>query len=198
MWAARLSPRCGKDMSRIGRLPIVIPEGVTVTVNSNRICVAGPKGQLEWMMPAGVEVKIADKQAAVTTSASNLHGLSRSLIANMVKGVSDGWSKTLELAGTGYRASTTGAELNLSLGFSHGVKIPAPEGIAFEVAENKITVRGADKVKVGEVAAKIRLLRPADPYKAKGLKYEGEVIRRKAGKAAKAGATGPAAAGGGK
>ena len=158
---------------------------------------AGPKGQLEWTMPAGVEVKIADKLAEVSAATSNLHGLSRSLIANMVKGVSDGWSKTLELAGTGYRASTTGAELNMSLGFSHPIKIVAPEGITFEVVENKITVRGADKVKVGEMAAKIRLLRPADPYKAKGLKYEGEVIRRKAGKAAKAGATG-AAAGGGK
>ncbi len=185
-------------MSRIGRLPISIPENVSVTVNGNRITVVGLKGQLEWTLPNGAEVKISDKLAVVSASASNLHGLARSLVANMIKGVSEGWSKTLELTGTGYRASTNGAELNLSLGFSHPVVVKAPEGMSFEVAENKIKVLGMDKVKVGEVASKIRSWRPADPYKAKGLKYEGEVIRRKAGKAAKAGATGPAAAGGGK
>lgn len=177
-------------MSRIGRLPIPIPETVTVAINGSRIGVTGPKGLLEWVMPGGVEVKNEEGKIIVTAKLSNLHGLSRSLIANMVKGVSDGWSKTLELSGTGYRASTNGTELNLSLGFSHPVVVKAPEGMSFEVVENKIKVLGIDKVKVGEVAAKIRLLRPADPYKAKGLKYEGEVIRRKAGKAAKAGAVG--------
>ena len=186
MWGAKLSPKPGKNMSRMGRLPVPIPEAVTVTVNSNRISVIGPKGQLEWTMPDGVEAKIEEGRVMITAKLSNLHGLSRSLINNMVYGVSQGWSKTLELTGTGYRASTSGTELNLSLGFSHPVKIPAPEGITFEVAENKIKVLGIDKVKVGEAAAKIRSWRPADPYKAKGLKYEGEIIRRKAGKAAKA------------
>lgn len=186
MWEAKLSPKPGKNMSRIGRLPIPIPEGVTVTVNGNRIGVIGPKGQLEWTMPNEVEAKNEEGKVMVTAKLSNLHGLSRSLIANMVKGVSAGWSKTLELSGTGYRASTNGAELNLSLGFSHPVVVKAPKGMSFEVTENKIKVLGIDKVKVGEVAAKIRSWRPADPYKAKGLKYEGEVIKRKAGKAAKA------------
>lgn len=195
MWGARLSLKPGKNMSRIGRLPIPIPESVTVAINGSRIGVTGPKGQLEWAMPNGVEAKNEEGKIVVTAKLANLHGLSRSLIANMVKGVSEGWSKTLELSGTGYRANINGAELNLSLGFSHPVIIKAAEGIGFEVIENKIIVRGIDKVKVGEVASKIRSWRPADPYKAKGLKYEGEVIKRKAGKAAKAGATGAAAGG---
>ena len=190
MWGAKLSLRLGKNMSRIGRLPIIIPEAVTVSINGSKVGVTGPKGSLEWIMPGGVEAKNEDGKIVVSAKLSNLHGLSRSLIANMVKGVGDGWSKTLELSGTGYRASTNGAELNLSLGFSHPVVVKAPEGMTFEVTENKIRILGIDKVKVGEVAAKIRLLRPADPYKAKGLKYEDEVIRRKAGKAAKAGAVG--------
>ena len=179
-------------MSRIGKLPIAIPNNVTVTCLPagkavNSIVVAGPKGQLELAIPAGVEISIKDNQILVNSKLSNLHGLIRSLLANNVKGVTDGWSKTLELSGTGYRVDTTGAELNLALGFSHTVIIPAPAGITFQVVENKITVLGADKTLVGEVAANIRGQRPADPYKAKGLKYEGEVIRRKAGKAAKAG-----------
>ena len=161
-----------------------------MSINGSKVGVTGPKGSLEWIMPGGVEAKNEDGKIVVSAKLSNLHGLSRSLIANMVKGVGDGWSKTLELSGTGYRASTNGAELNLSLGFSHPVVVKAPEGMTFEVTENKIRILGIDKVKVGEVAAKIRLLRPADPYKAKGLKYEDEVIRRKAGKAAKAGAVG--------
>ncbi|MEK7091156.1 MAG: 50S ribosomal protein L6 [Patescibacteria group bacterium] len=185
-------------MSRIGKLPIPIPGTVTVAINGSKVGVTGPKGSLEWIMPGGVEAKNEEGKIVVTAKQSNLHGLSRSLIANMVKGVSEGWSKTLELSGTGYRASTNGVELNLSLGFSHPVVVKAPEGMSFEVVENKIKVLGIDKVKVGEVASKIRSWRPADPYKAKGLKYEGEVIRRKAGKAAKAGATGSAAGGQGK
>ncbi len=174
-------------MSRIGKLPIAIPSNVTVTVNSNKVAVVGPKGQLDLVLPAKVTVKIEDGNILVDSQMSNLHGLVRSLLANNVKGVSDGWTKTLELSGTGYRAATTGSELNMALGFSHPVIIKAPTGITFAINENKITVLGSDKTMVGEIAAKIRRLRPADPYKAKGLKYEGEVIQRKAGKAAKAG-----------
>lgn len=188
MWEAKLSPKLGKDMSRIGRLPINIPEGVTVTVTGSKVVVVGPKGQLEWQMPEGVETKIEDGKALVTAKLSNLHGLSRSLINNMVLGVSQGWSKALELSGTGFRAAVAGTDLNLSLGFSHPVIVKAPTGVTFTVVENKITVSGTDKAMVGEMAARIRGLKPADPYKAKGLKYEGEVIKRKAGKAAKAGA----------
>jgi len=188
MWEAKLSPKFGKHMSRIGRLPINIPEGVTVTVNSNRVSVVGPKGQLEWVMPEGVGAKIEEDKVLVTAKLSNLHGLSRSLINNMVLGVSQGWSKTLELSGTGYRVAVAGSDLNMSLGFSHPVVVKAPAGVTFVVVENKITVSGTDKALVGEMAARIRGLKPADPYKAKGLKYEGEVIKRKAGKAAKAGA----------
>lgn len=174
-------------MSRIGKLPISIPTGVTVTVNSNRVTTVGPKGSLELVVPDAVKVSLQDNVITVDSKQSNLHGLIRSLLANNVKGVTDGWSKSLELNGTGYRAATTGSELNLALGFSHPVIIKAPAGITFQVVENKITVLGANKTLVGEVAANIRGKRPADPYKAKGLKYEGEVIRRKAGKAAKAG-----------
>lgn len=147
----------------------------------------GPKGQLELVVPAVVKIKIQDNQILVESEQSNLHGLIRSLLANNVHGVAEGWSKSLELSGTGYRAAVAGTDLNMALGFSHPVIIKAPTGISFQVVENKITVLGADKTLVGEVAAKIRGKRPADPYKAKGLKYEGEVIRRKAGKAAKAG-----------
>lgn len=183
-------------MSRIGRQPITIPEGVTITVTGPLVVTKGPKGELSLKLAEGVQVKIDGQQALVTAEASNLHGLFRSLLDNNVQGVSKGWTKVLELSGTGYRANTNGSELNLSLGLSHPVIVKAPTGITFEVVENKITVLGVDKVQVGEIAAKIRKWRPADVYKAKGLKYEGEVIRRKAGKAAKAGATGAAGAGG--
>jgi large subunit ribosomal protein L6 len=174
-------------MSRIGKLPITLPAGVTVSVDGAKVTTVGPKGTLELVMPAGVTVTLAENQVLVNSEQGNLHGLVRSLLANNVHGVSEGWSKSLELSGTGYRAATTGKELNLALGFSHPVILPAPAGITFQVVENKITVSGPDKALVGEIAAKIRSKRPADPYKAKGLKYEGEVIRRKAGKAAKAG-----------
>ncbi|MDO8488043.1 MAG: 50S ribosomal protein L6 [bacterium] len=180
-------------MSRIGRQPITIPSGVTVTVTGQTVTVVGSKGELTLHVPAQVKVEVKDNQAVVTSAAPNLHGLFRTLVANQVVGVSTGWEKGLELSGTGYRAATSGSELNLSLGFSHPVVVKAPAGITFKVEENKITVAGIDKVLVGEVAAKIRHLRPADVYKAKGLKYVGEVIRRKPGKAAKAGATGAAA-----
>lgn len=176
-------------MSRIGKLPITIPSSVTVTVTGREILVKGPKGELTLAVPNQVKVTVEGDKILVASEASNLHGLIRSLIANNVHGVSIGWSKTLEINGTGYRATTTPTELNMSLGFSHQVIIKAPEGITFAVNENKVVVTGFDKVLVGEIAAKIRKSRPADVYKAKGVKYEGEYIRRKAGKAAKAGAT---------
>lgn len=176
-------------MSRIGRQPITIPQSVTVTVTGLTVAVKGPKGELNLPVSNQVQVKIKDGQVLVDSAAPNLHGLFRSLIANNVTGVTDGWTKVLELSGTGYRAAINGTELNLSLGLSHPVVVKAPAGISFAVEENKITVSGIDKALVGEVAAKIRHLRPADVYKAKGFKYAGEVIRLKPGKAAKAGAT---------
>ncbi len=176
-------------MSRIGRQIIIIPEKVTVIVKSDSVTVTGPKGELTLKLLDGVKVSVEEQVVKVTAAASNLHGLFRSLIANNIKGVSDGWTKVLELSGTGYRAATNSTDLNLSLGFSHPVVVKAPAGISFAVEENKITVAGIDKTLVGDVSAKIRGLRPADVYKAKGFKYAGEVIRRKPGKAAKAGAT---------
>lgn len=181
----------GKNMSRIGKLPIKLPTGVTLSVNPPDLEVKGPKGDLRMKVNPAVSVEVKGDTAFVKTSEvgnTSLHGLTRSLISNMVKGVAEGWSKTLELSGTGYRASTTGTELQLNLGFSHPVSIKAPAGVTFEVKETKITIKSADKMIVGEIAAKIRGLKPADPYKAKGFKYEGEVIIKKAGKAAKAGA----------
>lgn len=189
MWAARSWPKFGKPMSRIGRLPITLPASVTVNQEGQTVVVKGPKGQLTLNLPTQVTIQNADGKLTVASQASNLHGLIRSLLANNVRGVTEGWTKVLEINGTGFRATTNGSELNMSLGFSHPVIIKAPTGITFAVNENKITVSGFDKVLVGEVAAKIRKSRPADVYKAKGLKYEGEYIRRKAGKAAKAGAT---------
>ncbi|KKS33257.1 MAG: 50S ribosomal protein L6 [Candidatus Amesbacteria bacterium GW2011_GWA2_42_12] len=177
-------------MSRIGKLPISIPASITVDIRDGLVVVSGPKGELATKIPTGVKVTREEDKIIVNSEMSNLHGLIRTLINNCVLGVTQGWTRVLELNGTGYRANTTGAELNLALGFSHPVVVKAPTGITFTIAENKITVLGADKVVVGEVAAKIRKLRPADVYKAKGFKYEGEVIRRKAGKAAKAGTTG--------
>lgn len=172
-------------MSKIAKKPIEIPVNVTVTVTGNKITVAGPKGKLEGIVPAQVQVK--DNLVKVEGE-SQMAGMSRTLVFNMVKGVSEGWGKTLELSGTGYRAQTTGKQLRFALGFSHPVIVDAPEGIGFEVKENKITVTGADRALVGEMAAKIRKLRPADVYKHKGFKYEGEKLIKKAGKAAKAGA----------
>lgn len=178
-------------MSRIGKLPIKLPEGVNVVVEGGNVEVSGPKGELKFKLSNSINIVMDDRTVKVQltdSELSNLHGLTRSLIANMVKGVTTGWSKSLELSGTGFRATTNGNELQLSLGFSHPVNVPAPKGISFEVKENKITILGTDKMVVGETAAKIRALRPADPYKLKGFKYEGEIIIKKAGKAAKAGA----------
>lgn len=178
-------------MSRIGKLLIKLPAGVTAKLTSGGVNVTGPKGTLEMKLHEKAEVKIDDQKIEVVVADENfgnIHGLTRSLISNMVKGVTEGWFKILELNGTGYRAGTTGSELNLALGFSHPVNITAPAGINFEVKENKITIKGADKAMVGEIAAKIRHLKPADPYKLKGFKYEGEVIIKKVGKAVKAAA----------
>ncbi len=178
-------------MSRIGRQIIKLPTGVTVGVANGVVEIKGPKGVLSWALNEKAEVVINEQELRVKMTeenADNIHGMTRSIIANMVKGVTDGWSKVLELNGTGYRASTGGPDLALALGFSHPVNIKAPEGISFEVKENKITVKGTDKRLVGETAAKIRALKPADPYKLKGFKYEDEIIIKKAGKAVKAAA----------
>lgn len=177
-------------MSRIGRQLIDIPNAVTVSFSDGVALVSGPKGSLKYKLPEQVSMEASDgkvKMSGTGEEVSRFLGLARSLVANMITGVNTGWTKTLELSGTGYRANTDGAELQLNLGFSHPVKVVAPAGIKFEVKENKITVSGADKEMVGRIAATTRALRPADPYKLKGFKYLGEVIIKKAGKAAKAG-----------
>lgn len=179
-------------MSKIGKIPVTIKEGVTVTLNGDVISVTGPKGTMTFGLPRGILLAVDDGQAVVSQKEKNsvntraLFGLTRALVANMVTGVSTGFEKKLELAGVGYRAQVSGNDLTLSLGFSHPVKIPAPEGIKFAFADNVITISGIDKALVGNTAAKIRAIKPPEPYKGKGIKYVGEKIRRKAGKAAKA------------
>ncbi|MCL5438401.1 MAG: 50S ribosomal protein L6 [Patescibacteria group bacterium] len=186
-------------MSKIGRMPIEIKEGVNITVENGRVKVSGSKGELSFVLPKQIEVKTpstssgqGENNKIIVSPKSDdknlrpVFGLTRAQIANMVKGVTDGFEKKLELSGVGYRAQTTGDELVLSLGFSHPVKIKATPGIKFAVAENVITVSGIDKTLVGDIAAKIRKVRQPDPYKAKGVSYQGERIRRKAGKATKA------------
>ncbi len=177
-------------MSKIGKLPITIPSGVQVTLDGRDVSVVGPRGTLSLRVRPECRIKMEDSQIIVervnnTKMARAMHGLNRTLIDNIIKGVSDGWDKTLEINGVGYRASLQGVNLSLSLGFSHPVLLTPPPGISFEVTENKVTVTGADKVLVGEIAAKIRKLRPPEPYKGKGIRYLGEYVRRKAGKAAK-------------
>ena len=176
-------------MSRVGKKLIMIPANVTVSVKGSRFMVTGPKGELEIGIPGGVKVEVDGDKITVVTPESNVQGMARTTFANAVVGVTTGWSKSLELNGTGYRATVDGSRLQMALGYSHQVVVAAPVGIAFEVKENKITVTGTDKGVVGQVAADVRKWRPADPYKIKGLKYENEVIIKKAGKAAKAGAT---------
>ena len=177
-------------MSRIGRLPIDIPAGVEVKIEEgNKVTVKGPKGTLEKCLPVEMTIKQEDNQVVVTRpndlkKMKSLHGLTRSLIANMITGVSEGYEKKLEINGVGYRAAKQGNKLALTLGFSHPVEMEAPAGITIEVpAPNKIVVSGADKEVVGAVAADIRKWRKPEPYKGKGIRYEGEVVRRKAGKA---------------
>lgn len=178
-------------MSNIGKQPIIIEPGVTVLKDGKHVTVNGTKGMLAWKIPTGIDVDIENDRVIVkkeyeAQSLEKFYGLTRSLISNMVTGVSKGYDKRLELSGVGYRARVDGRDLILNLGFSHPVKISAPENITFKVEENIITVSGIDKQAVGDLASKIRKVRPPDPYKAKGIKYEGEKIRRKAGKAAKA------------
>lgn len=179
-------------MSRIGKKPVKIPEGVTVKMDGNVLSATGPKGSLNLEIRPEVKVTVEDKNLLIervseTAKAKSLHGLTRTLVENTVMGVSQGWNKGLELVGVGYRAEVSGTTLVLNVGFSHPVKYPAPNGITFEVSENtKINVKGIDKQAVGETAAQIRRVRPPEPYKGKGIRYVGEVVRKKAGKAAKA------------
>jgi large subunit ribosomal protein L6 len=177
-------------MSRIGRLPITVPAGVDVTIDGADVTVKGPKGTLSHTVPAPITVEKAEDGTLNVTRPNDermsrsLHGLTRTLVANMVAGVTEGYTKKLEIVGTGYRVIAKGSDLEFALGFSHPVVIPAPEGISFAVeTPTRFSVSGIDKQKVGEVAANLRKLRKPDPYKGKGVRYEGEVIRRKAGKA---------------
>jgi len=179
-------------MSRIGRLPVPVPAGVDINIDGQLVTVKGPKGTLSHLVAEPITVERAeDGTIAVARPdderiSKSLHGLSRTLVANMVTGVTEGYTKNLEIVGTGYRVTAKGSDLEFALGFSHPVLVPAPEGITFKVeAPTKFSVEGIDKQKVGEVAANIRKLRKPDPYKGKGVRYAGEVIRRKAGKAGK-------------
>ena len=179
-------------MSRIGRMPIAVPAGVTVDIaENNKVTVKGPKGTLERVLPAEMEIKLEDGHVVVTRpndlkKMRSLHGLTRTLIANMVTGVTEGYEKVLEVNGVGYRAQKNGKTLVLSLGYSHPVEMVDPEGLeAIVEGQNKIIVKGIDKEKVGQYAAEIREKRAPEPYKGKGIKYADEVIRRKGGKTGK-------------
>jgi len=176
-------------MSRIGKNPVAVPSGVTVTLDGNRITVKGPKGELTRVLPA--DIKVSQENGTVTVARPSdeakhkaLHGLSRTLVANMVEGVTKGFSKQLDIVGVGYKAETRPYGLQLALGFSHPVEYKAPKGIKLTApAPTQIVIEGANKEIVGKVAAELRSLRPPEPYKGKGIKYAGEQIRRKAGKA---------------
>jgi large subunit ribosomal protein L6 len=178
-------------MSRIGRTPVVIPSGVDVTISGREVTVRGPRGVLSMEVAPPIEVLQADGTIRVTRPNDEgdiraLHGLSRSLIANMVTGVTEGYRKTLEIVGVGYRVQAKGQALEFSLGFSHPISVTPPEGITLRVeSPTRFVVEGIDKQQVGEVAANIRKLRKPDPYKGKGVRYQGEQIRRKVGKAGK-------------
>jgi large subunit ribosomal protein L6 len=179
-------------MSRIGRLPIPVPAGVDVSINGREVTVKGPKGTLSHTIVAPIEIEKAEDGTLQVTrpnderAAKERHGLTRTLVNNMIVGVTDGYSKTLEISGVGYRVQAKGSDLEFALGYSHPITVTAPEGISFRVeAPTRFVVSGIDKQKVGEVAANIRKLRKPDPYKAKGVRYQGEVIRRKVGKAGK-------------
>ena len=179
-------------MSRIGRSPIPVPSNVTVTLDGASVTVKGPQGQLARQLPTGISITQEGDELVVTRPDDErrhraLHGLSRSLVANMVSGVTEGFSKELEIVGVGYRATARGpGSLELALGYSHPVMVDAPEGVTFEVpVPTRIVVKGIDKERVGQVAADIRKLRKPEPYKGKGVRYAGERVLRKAGKAAK-------------
>ena len=176
-------------MSRIGKKPVPLPKNVTASVDGHRITVKGPKGELERSLPAAMKVVVADGAVVVTRPSDEsehkaLHGLTRTLVANMVEGVTAGFSKQLEIVGVGYKAETRPYGLQLALGFSHAVEYKAPKGIKLSAPlPTQIIIEGANKEMVGQVAAELRSLRPPEPYKGKGIKYVGEQIRRKAGKA---------------
>ena len=178
-------------MSRIGKKPIELPAGVSVSIDPGRVMVNGPLGELTQQVPQRMKLEQGDEGITVTRPTDRgddraLHGLTRSLVANMVEGVTSGFTKTLEIQGVGYRAALRGADLELNVGFSHPVVKKAPAGITFEVpAPNQVIVKGIDKQKVGQVAAEVRAVRPPEPYKGKGIRYAGERVLRKAGKAGK-------------
>ncbi len=175
-------------MSRIGKNPIAIPAGVDVVIDGQNVTVKGPKGTLSHVVPVPITAKIEDGQVVVERpnderTSRSLHGLTRTLIANMITGVTEGYKKQLEITGTGYRVVAKGKDMEFSLGFSHTVPVEAPEGIEFTVdSQTKFTVSGIDKQLVGETAARIRRIRPPEPYKGKGVRYAGEKVRRKEGK----------------
>jgi len=179
-------------MSRIGRLPISIPDGVTVTVEASQVVVTGPKGSLKLAIPSAIKVEVQDGQVIVSCLSETKqnrakHGSIRAIINNMIRGTVDPWKKELEIRGTGYKASVNGNKLIVSAGYIHPVEIVAPEGVQFSVNQDtNITVIGCDKVKVGQVASNIRKIRKPEPYKGKGIRYVGEFIKLKAGKTAKA------------
>ena len=176
-------------MSRIGKLPITIPKGVTIAINGNTVKVKGPKGELTRLFADGITIGQEGETLKVVRASDevnhkSLHGLSRSLLANMVEGVTKGYQKTLEISGVGYKAEVKPFGLQLALGFSHTIQSTAPTGVKLTAPQpTTIVIDGADKEKVGQVASELRNLRPPEPYKGKGIKYQGEVIRRKAGKA---------------
>ncbi len=183
-------------MSRVGERPIIVPEGVKVQIEGNTFTVEGPKGKLTRKIPSEIKVEVKEKEIIIKRPSSakphkSLHGLSRSLLANMIKGVNEGFSKSLEIIGVGYKANLKGDKLMLSLGLSHPVEFPIPKGIGIKVEKGtQIIVSGGDKGLVGEVTSNIRALKPPEPYKGKGIRYKGEYIKRKVGKAAVTGPVG--------
>lgn len=187
-------------MSRIGKQPIAIPSGVTIDIKNGAVTAKGPKGTLHFSPHPRMDIKVEGQTIVVSRKSDeildrSLHGMTRTIINNMIQGVTKGFAKQLEIQGVGYRAAVQGKKLQLSLGFSHQVDFPAPEGISFEIDKEKkniITVSGIDKVLVGQVAANLRALRKPEPYKGKGIRYVDEVVRRKAGKAATAAVKGAA------
>ena len=180
-------------MSRIGKKPIPVPNGIEVTIKGNEFAVKGPKGELSRLLSPDMSLELNDGLIIISRPTDSkphrsMHGLTRTLVANMVQGVSEGFQKNLEIVGVGYRAQMTGDKLTLQVGYSHPVEMSAPEGISFSLeGTNKITVSGIDKEMVGETAAKIRAVKPPDHYKGKGVRYSGEYVRLKAGKAGKVG-----------
>ena len=177
-------------MSRIGKRPIELPAGVNVTIDPGRVMVSGPLGELQQQVPVRMTIDREDGQLVVTRPTERgddraLHGLTRTLVANMVEGVTKGFEKKLQIQGVGYRAALRGTSLELNVGYSHPVVIEAPKGITFDVpTPTEVTVKGIDKQQVGEIAAQVRKVRPPEPYKGKGIRYEGEYVRRKVGKRA--------------